>query len=91
MSVFNFISGLAISLKKEQELMFKDLDIKLIIYMIHEERCSLRVLYTFQKSSSKSIQSLNFFFTVYTRLFIFICYFDLYFFCQYVTTVWEID
>lgn len=60
-SVFNFISGLAISLKKEQELMFKDLDIKLIIYMIHEERCSLRVLYTFQKSSSKSIQSLNFF------------------------------
>lgn len=23
--------------------MFKDLDIKLIIYMIHEERCSLRV------------------------------------------------
>lgn len=70
MSVFNFISGLAISLKKEQELMFKDLDIELIIYMIHEERCSLRVLYTFQKSSSKSIQSLNFFFTVYTRLFI---------------------
>lgn len=42
-SVFNFFSGLAISLKKEQELMFKDLDIKLIIYMIHEERCSLRV------------------------------------------------
>lgn len=37
MSVFNFISGLAISLKKEQELMFKDLDIKLIIWFMKKD------------------------------------------------------
>lgn len=46
----------------------------------------------FSEKFLKKHSHLIFFYRIYSLIyFAVICYFDLYFFCQYVTTVWEID